>query len=155
LLMDDASAGRFAAALRLTQFAMGFAALYFVAYLPIVSRGLFSGGADVRRLTRQSLLLAAAAAGPLAAVVPLFAHPIVAIVFGADYGPTAAPLQAMIWAVPAVAIGGHFRNALIATDLVRRDLVWVTTSAAVNIVLSVALLGPLGLVGAPIAFTPA
>jgi O-antigen/teichoic acid export membrane protein len=155
LLVGDGAAGRFAAAQRLAQFAMGFAPLYFVGYLPLISKGLVQSPEVLRRLTADSLRMTTLITVPIAAGGALLAEPIVRLVFGPDYAPSAAPLAVLMWAVPALIIGGHFRNALIAASLVRLDLVWVSGSAVTNVLLSVALLPSLGLVGAAIASTMA
>src|SRR3989442_920257 len=66
LVLGDRATGQYAAAQRLMQAAVGFGSLYFVSYLPALSRAAVEGHPTVRRLVGDSLRLTDPFSLPLA-----------------------------------------------------------------------------------------
>jgi len=154
-LLGDNATGQYAAAQRLMQAALGFGSLYFVGYLPALSRATIEGHVAVRRLLGDSLHLTAIFTVPLAVGGTVLARPIVVRLLGSDYAASAAPLAILVWVLPVLTFGGHFRNTLIAARRVRVDLAWVGCSAATNVVLTLLLTPRFELRGAAAAFLAA
>src|SRR5262249_46934077 len=113
------------------------------------------GSASVRRLLAASLRLTAAVTVPVALGGMLLARPIVVKLLGPEYAASVAPLSILVWVVPVLTFGGHFRNALIASNHVRLDLICVAGSAAINVALTLILTASFGLRGAAAAFVVA
>ncbi len=153
VLLDDAAVGRFVAAQKLMLLAMGFAALYFYAYLPLVSQVFDRGAAMLERLLARSIRLTALVTLPLATGATLLAPRVIEVLYGRGYAGSVPVLRVLIWAVPLIIFGGHFRQTLLAANLQAIDLRWSTTAAVTNVIASMALIPAAGLAGAAWATT--
>jgi O-antigen/teichoic acid export membrane protein len=143
--------GQFGAAQRLTLLAGGFTTLYFYGYVPLASRAAQQGSAAITKLVRRSAALTALLTVPFALGATLFASPIVALAFGADYRGAAPVLRVLVWTIPISVLGGHFRHTLISLKHTRVDALAVAAGALTTVVLNVVLTGRLGLIGGAVA----
>jgi PST family polysaccharide transporter len=143
--------GQFGAAQRVAMLAGGFTTLYFYAYVPLAVRASQRGLAAVGTLVRDSVLRSAAGAALFAALVSVFATPLVIRVFGEPYAPAASALRILVWTIPLSVFAGHLRHTLIAARLTRHDLMAVAVGATVTVTLNLALVPSLGLPGGAIA----
>ena len=150
-MLNETAVGWFVAAQKLVMFALGFGALYFIAYLPSISRTFHESLEYLQIFLSRSIYQTALFTLPLALGTTILAERLIALIYGADYGPSAQALQVLIWSVPVIVAGSHFRYALIAANLQRLKLVLDALSALTNIVLTVLLIPASGLLGAALA----
>lgn len=143
--------GHFGAAQRVALLAGGFTTLYFYTYLPLAARASQQGLAAVGTLVRYSVVRSAAGAALFAALVSVFATPLVIRVFGAPYAPAASALRILVWTIPLSVFAGHLRHTLIAARLTRHDLAAVAVGAVATVSLNLVLVPSLGLLGGAIA----
>lgn len=151
LWLDPVAVGEFASAQRLMLFLLGFASLYFLTYLPLVSQALAGDPARVGSIVSRSFALTAALTLPLAFGGTVVARELVLFIFGADYAASARPFQILIWVLPIVIAGAHFRNVVIAANLQRLDLGCVILSGLANIAANIVLVPAYGATGAAVA----
>lgn len=151
LLLEDEAVGHYVGAQRLMLFLLGFASLYFLTYLPLIAGALRHASAEVAPIVSRSIRLTVSLTIPLALGATLLATPIVALVYGPAYVDATRSFQILIWVLPLVIAGAHFRNVLIAANLQRVDLACVGLSALTNVAATVWLVGRLGPPGAAVA----
>lgn len=150
-MLNETAVGWFVAAQKLVLFALGFGALYSMAYLPSVSRAFHESLERLQNFLSRSIYLTALFTLPLALGTTILAERLIALVYGKAYGPGAQTLQVLIWTLPIIVAGSHFRYTLVAANLQRLRLVLDTLSALTNIVLTVVLVSAFGLLGAALA----
>ena len=81
----------------------------------------------------------------------LVAGPLVALIFGAGYGPSARPLQILLVVIPVALLRNVAQGVLLANE--RQDLMLHTVAwaAAANVVLNITLIPLWGMEGAAVA----
>lgn len=142
------AAGHYAAATRISE------ALYFLpviactALFPVVVRSVAQGPAHYAR--RMEALYAVLLWGGLAIATPisLLAPRLIALLFGAEYGPAAEVLRIHAWSLALVGLGVARSRALIAEGLVRFNLLAAAVNLTLNVMLAWLLIPPLGPAGA-------
>jgi PST family polysaccharide transporter len=154
-MLNETAVGYFVGAQKLVFFVLGFGTLYMYAYLPSISNSFREGVPAMQRLLSRSMRLTAMFTLPMALGTVILAPQLIGLVYGATYANSVQPLQLLIWSVPLVVLSGHFRPALIAANLQRLDLLWVTLSAATNVALNLFLIPSLGSAGAALAMVTA
>jgi len=151
LMLNESAVGLFVGAQKLVLFISGFGALYFFAYLPSIARSFTEGRESMQRLLSHSIHLTALFTLPLAFGATIIAPQLFALIYPAAFADAVPAFQVLIWLVPCLMLAGHFRQALIAANLQRVDVIWVALSALLNIVLNLILIPLYGLVGASLA----
>ena len=151
LVMNESAVGLFVGAQKLVLFLTGFGSLYFFAYLPSIARSYTEGRESMQHLLVRSIHLTALLSLPMALGATIIAPQVFALVYPESFAGAVPSFQVMIWMVPCLMLAGHFRQALIAVNLQRLDLIWVAASAGLNVVLSLVLVPLYGLVGASLA----
>ncbi|MGI8619948.1 MAG: oligosaccharide flippase family protein, partial [Gemmatimonadaceae bacterium] len=129
LWLDPAAVGQYTSAQKLMLFLLGFASLYFLTYLPLIAGALARDPAGVGPIISRSFSLTASLTLPLAFGGTVVAGELVQVIYGADYAASVVPFQILIWVLPLVIAGAHFRNTLLAANLQRLDLGCVILSA--------------------------
>lgn len=109
----------------------------------------------MQHLLLRSIHLTAVFSLPLALGATIIAPQLFALVYPAEFAPAVPAFQVLVWLVPCLMLAGHFRQALIAANLQRLDLLWVGLSAALNVALNLLLIPFYGLVGASLAIVVA
>lgn len=153
LWLDPVAVGQYTSAQKLMLFLLGFASLYFLTYLPLIAGALERDPGSVGPIISRSFSLTASLTLPLAFGGTVVADEMVRFIYGPDYAASTVPFQILIWVVPLVIAGAHFRNTLLAANLQRIDLGCVILSAVANVVANLALVPTFGAVGAAMAMT--
>lgn len=105
----------------------------------------------MQRLVSQAALLGSLFAILLAAILALLSGPIISLIFGETYAPSAAPLSILILGHVASALCGPIVVVLNMTGHERVTLIGVSVGTFLNVLLNFALIPRLGMVGAAIA----
>lgn len=79
------------------------------------------------------------------------ASPLLRLTMGDAYLPAADSLRLLAWTIPVVAVGGVFRQLLLARHRQTLDLLAVALGAALNVSLNLALVPRYGVTGAAVA----
>lgn len=111
-----------------------------VATYPLMSRYHSQGGTVfgfiVEKLARFMLIVTL----PVALVLSIYADPIIMLLFGPAYAPTAGILQVLIWYTMLTMVGNVFAKALLIQNRQRWLLVIRVTGLSLNIALTSVLL---------------
>lgn len=109
------------------------------AVYPALTRVAARSRAEVRALCGRSVLLMLAATLPLAVFFTLFAHRLIAILFGPPYLDAAPALQILTWTLPVVGVQSLLGSQLVAVNeqhaLARARLSGLTLFAVLSLVL--------------------
>ena len=148
IVLGAADAGQFSAGSRPALFLLTAVGLYFYSFVVTYSP---LRGDERLPFVRRSVRTALAVSVPIAALLSLFAGPLVDLLFGTAYDDAALVLAIFAWKIPASAVGTTFSGILLARGD-QRALMWnYVLSALVGVVL-VALAAPLlGLTGVAVA----
>lgn len=149
LLRDDALVGWFGAAHRATMAVHTFVWWYFFNLLPTMSGAVGKPAAEIQALTRRSMSWTAWGAFGCALGLALMGPELARLAYGAEFGEAGRLLAGLVWAIPAAAVGGHFRFLLVAYNEQRTLLAWTTLGAVASSGLTLLLTGVLDAV-API-----
>ncbi len=149
--LNNSAVGLFVGAQKLVLFISGFGALYFFAYLPSIARSFTEGRESMQRLLTRSIHLTALFTLPMSLGATIIAPQLFALIYPASFAEAVPAFQVLIWMVPCLMLAGHFRQALIAANLQRVDVIWVALSALLNVALNLILIPLYGLVGASLA----
>lgn len=147
LLVGERPVGWFGAAQRLVLALNTFGVLYLFNLLPTLSRAAKQPTEAVQSIMRTSIPLVAWTTVFVGAAGTIFAEPLMAVVYGAQYGEGAASLRILVWLVPAALLSGHFRYTLVAHDAQRLDLWCAALGGGTCVVLTLLLVpthGPVG-----------
>lgn len=105
----------------------------------------------MQRLLTRSIHLTALFTLPMSLGATIIAPQLFALIYPASFAEAVPAFQVLIWMVPCLMLAGHFRQALIAANLQRVDVIWVALSALLNVALNLILIPLYGLVGASLA----
>lgn len=150
VLRDSAHVGYYAAAYTLVSFLLNVGMTYGISLMPTLARLEPEPEAE-RDLYQTSMAQIFAVALPAALGGTLLAPAIIGLAFGEDYGPSAGAMQILIWSMLVTLYRSVPMAGLLARG--RQDLLLKTSTwaAGLNVVLNVALIPPLGIVGAGVA----
>lgn len=147
---DSAAVGLYAAAYTLVSFFLNLGAAYTMSLLPPMTR-LRHDATAARALYDRSMVQVLAGAIPIATGGFLIAGPVIAMVFGARYGESAAPLRILMLSIPAALIRNVAQSVLVGygrQDQLLHTAIWAT---AINLLLNLTLIPVWGLIGAAVA----
>ena len=158
-LSGQSMAGSFSAALRLVELLKLGHYAYFGALLPVLALRMAEGrGSDregkppvskrMLRLSFTTLLLMAIVA---AVSLSWLAVPVIRMIYGPGYGPSAALLQVMVWILVPYTISAQFSLELVASGRERRVLVATAGSVLLAALAYLVLVPRLGLYGSGLA----
>ncbi len=150
VLVTPTEVGIYGVAARIPLFLAFLSLQFHTAIFPAVTRALAAGGsAHLRRIHRETLQAALGAAIPVALAVSVVSLPLVTLLFGDTYRDSAALLPLLLGRSVIVAVGGLYRNLLLA-GRPSHDARFTTAGLAVTVTVIVALVPILGLAGAAI-----
>ncbi len=151
LMRGEAEAGQYRAAYTIVMLLMMGSFLLDATYQPILARHHATDrdgfGWHLGRLTGAALLLGTT----LPAAVAIGAVPIVRVLFGSEYAPSAGVLAVLMGSLPFAYMGIAWGTALIAAGRQKLLLVASAAGAATNVVGNLVLIPLLGMTGAAIA----
>jgi len=150
VLYGAAAVGYFAAGYTLVTFFLNLGIAYNLSLLPSLTR-LRDAGQDREVLYHTSLAQVFAVGVPAAVGGALLAERITGTLFGPGYAASAAPFALLVWSIPLNLLRDVPLMALLSAEGERwvfRVTLW---SATLNLALNVALIPPLGVVGAALA----
>lgn len=147
-----AEVGLFSSAYRLTfGLLQQFSIFLLLAFMPALSYAYAHAPQDLRGFHRSYGWLSYVCAGGILAVFALFPAAVLRICFGASYAPAAPVLRLLACSIAINFISGPYVAALAATRF-ERELLWQTAgSAAICLLLNVALIPSHGIEGAAAA----
>jgi O-antigen/teichoic acid export membrane protein len=122
--------------------------LYFFNLLPSISRSATLPREHLLDLMRRSMSVAAWSSTFVALVVTLVARPLMTAVYGAEYAGAGRLLALLIWMIPISMLSGHYRYTLIGYGRQTLLLYSISASAALSVVLCLALIPVSGAIGA-------
>jgi O-antigen/teichoic acid export membrane protein len=149
-LRDAASVGYYAAAYALISLVANIGMTYAFTLLPVMSR-TDARSHDETALWSTALAQTVAVSLPVAAGIFMVAPQIIHLGFGDGYAPSAAALRVLAFSIPFFTIRNVPWVAMIARGRVQRLTGAMVWAVAVNLVLNVLLVPPLGTVGAGLA----
>ena len=144
---DSATVGHYAVAYTLVSFFLNLGGSYEMSLLPAITR-LGRERSEQRRLYGSALAQVFTGALPVAIGGCLLAGPLVALVFGAGYAASAAPLRVLIWCIPIAVFRNVAQTGLIAHGQQAQLLRTAGWAAGLNVALNAALVPLWGMVGA-------
>lgn len=147
LFVAPTAVGLYAAAFKIFQLLLGFAASYFIILLPRIAERSHDGRAmaeELRGSLRRVLPLALVAM----LVLALVAGPMLRLLFGQEFGGAATPMRILALALLINVTLRHYRQVLLARGLQRTDWQSSLIGGAVHVAAKLALIPSLGIVGA-------
>lgn len=115
ILATPAAVGIYGAALRLPGFAAVIASKFVAAAFPAVARSVAARDSSQLGLIHGELLRAFVGTGlPMALAISLVSDPLMRLLFGEAFGDSGPLLQILIWKALLVAVGGLYRNVVLA-----------------------------------------
>lgn len=150
VLKDAASVGYYAVAYTLISFVQNLGVAYTMSLIPTLT-ALRADRAAAQRAVDDGMAQAMFGALPITIGGVIVAPGLVTLLFGSGYAASAAPLQVLLLVVPIALVRNVWQAVLVAydrQDLMLRTVVW---AAGVNVLLNVALIPPLGMIGAAAA----
>ena len=150
ILRDTTTVGYYAAAYAPISFLLNVGVAYSLSLLPTLTRLRHDPAAE-RDLYHTSSAHVMAVALPVAVGGLLVARQIIALIFGPEFVPAGSALAILICSVPMSAVRDLSVVALLSRG--REDLLFriLTASAAMSVVLCLALIPPFGMIGAAVA----
>lgn len=142
--------GFYAAAYTLISFFQNLGVAYTMSLIPSITR-VRNDASAARTLFDGSMAQVMALGLPVMVGGILVAGPLVALIFGSGYGPSARPLQILLVVIPVALLRNVAQGVLLANE--RQDLMLHTVAwaAAANVVLNVTLIPLWGMEGAAVA----
>ncbi len=147
VLHGTAAVGYYAAGYTLVTFFLNLGIAYNLSLLPSLTR-LRHTAADLETLFHTATAQVFAIGLPLAVGGSLLAAPIVRLLFGPGYSASAAPFAILIWAIPLNLLRDVPLMALLSAEGEHWVFRVTLASAALNLLLNIALIPHFGLVGA-------
>lgn len=148
MLVTGPEVGWFGAAHRIVISVHTFVWLYFFTLFPSVARSSRGSLEVLHRLTNTSLQVTAWSGVFLGVVGSIFAHPIITLVYGPEYGQSVAAFRVLIWVIPLALMSGHYRYALIAYGRQGMEFLTAACGAGLNVLVNLFLIPSYGLIGA-------
>jgi O-antigen/teichoic acid export membrane protein/SAM-dependent methyltransferase len=124
---------------------------YFMGLFPSLSRAFAESRERFGAMVGDSLGLAAIFAVPVGIGGTFLAEPIVRVLFGQAYAPSAPVLQVLCWSATLVMLRGTFRQACNAAGRPRLDLACAAIATTLNVGLNLLLIPRYGMLGAAAA----
>lgn len=143
--------GLYSAAVRLVELSNLLPAIAMTSIFPLMARSHAHEPERVDALFRTSIRTLAAALVPVAVVEILYAGPLIALLFGAEFAASAPILRLLAPAAILVASDIVMNARLIASGLERRNFQLILMATAANIVATLALVPSRGAPGAVVA----
>jgi len=142
--------GFYAASYTLISFFQNLGVAYTMSLIPSITR-VRNDASAARALIDGSMAQVMALGLPVMIGGMLVAGPLVSLIFGAGYGPSARPLQILLVVIPVALLRNVAQGVLLANE--RQDLMLHTVAwaAAANVVLNVTLIPFWGMEGAAAA----
>jgi len=149
-----ASAGQFKVAFQLASgAALLVPGVFGALLLPMMANALSQGQEVANRRLAMSTSYLAALAAPLVAFGAVFAQPIIALLYGAEYAPAATAFAFCLAALSLTTLSQGASSYLLGADRQRALMVIVLACALVKVALDVVLIRAYGLHGAIAAFS--
>lgn len=136
--------GWYNAAYRLVFNAVGLVGGFLVAMTPSLAREHVVDPQRVARWVQASLAWMTVFALPAAAGLSLLAAPVVALLYGADFAPSALALAIIAWDIPLVLLLSFFGNVTAATGRERPAAAIYLAATGLNLALNLALIPRFG-----------
>lgn len=141
----------FGAAHRIVISLATFAWLYHFNLFPAVCQSLAESTEALSGLVRLSFRATAWISFFVVLLTSLAAGPICRLAFGPAFEGTAAPLSVLLWTLPAIALAGHARFALIANGQQFYVLISQVAGVGTTLLVGLALIPSLGALGGAVA----
>ncbi|MBA3342506.1 MAG: flippase [Gemmatimonadaceae bacterium] len=151
LLASNSDVGLYTAAYRVCLLVTTIAMATHVVFLPGLVESAAAGPERVTTVMSRSLSLTSAVIIPLVVGGIVLAEPLLAFLFGAEYGAAAVAFQLLLASIGVLAIHGIAHNVFVAMHQTGREAVIFGAAAIVNIGLNVILIPRYGLIGAAFA----
>jgi O-antigen/teichoic acid export membrane protein len=151
LWLGAGAAGIYGAAYRLVWVPIMIATAYQVALRPSVCRASLVGPDHVEAVMSSSMRIAAAVSFGIVLGGSLIARPLIEAIYGAGYRAAAEPFTLLLVSFGLMVVSRCYRTLLIAFGHERVDFRIMAVSAAINVILNLCLIYPLGLTGAALA----
>lgn len=149
LMLGEFELGLYSAAYRFCFLLLAVAAALHVAFLPAFAR--VQDPTEYRGLAIRAIELSAVVAVPFVVGGAWLAGPLLAAVFGAEYGAGAAPFRLLLLSIGFIFLHGTMHNLLLVLGRTRDETRIIAVAAFINGVISFLLIPRLGLVGAAFA----
>lgn len=146
-LVSRTELGWYAGAFKLFLVSTSLGALYFVVLFPRMARAAAEPVSTLAQELHASIGRVLLAAAPFAAVLALFAAPLLQTLFGPSFTAAAPSFQVLLVALLVNLTGNHFRNALVAQGRQRLDFGVTAAASAVHVVSKALLIPVLGILG--------
>lgn len=141
IMKTNRDVGLYSEAYKILEVLIAFPAIFAGLLMPLLSKSAFTDWDKFKRVIRKGFDFLILAGGAVVAVGFALAKPIVVIVGGEQFEPSARILQVLVFAVAAIFIGNLFANAVVAVDK-QRKMVWAYLATAVISVIFYWLLIP-------------
>jgi O-antigen/teichoic acid export membrane protein len=151
LWLGAGAAGIYGAAYRLVWVPIMIATAYQVALRPSVCRASLVGHAQVEAVMSGSMRIAAAVSFGIVLGGSLLARPLIDAIYGPGYRAAVEPFIFLLTSFGLMVVSRCYRTLLIASGHERIDFRIMAVSAAINVILNLCLIYPLGLTGAALA----
>jgi len=152
IMRTPAEVGHYSAAVRLATAAHFLPILLSTALFPAIIRSRKEDAAELYNQRMQALYDLALWIGiGLAIGFTLFAIPVVDILYGQPYAPSARAAILLSWAIPVIAVSMISNRWYVAEDLQRYGLYCTIFAAITNVILNLLLIPIYGIEGAAIA----
>lgn len=147
MLLTLANAGAYGAAYKIYLLGMSAISLYMIVSFPKIVR---IAGAQPNHLSRQlilSILIVLTVGSPALIGGTVFAGDILGGLFGSQFAAGGASLRILLATLVLYAVLTHYRNALLAFEKQRIDMLLVGAGAAVHVSAKIGLVGRFGMEG--------
>jgi O-antigen/teichoic acid export membrane protein len=143
--------GYYAAAVRLTETFSFIPSAFMMSVFPVMSSYFKTSKDSLTTSYRMSFKYMLMLIIPIAVGTTLLSKPIISLIYGQRFLPSASALSILIWSEVFVFFGIVNQQTLISTNKQRIDFTLTSISALVNVVLNLILIPQYGIVGAGIA----
>lgn len=145
---NDQTVGWYNADSKLILLLITFINLYYSAAYPVISRLMKPQADEAQRIVHITSKFMIVALIPVAAGATILAHPLLNLLYGAEFTPGAPALQVLIWTTLIMSVGTMYGFTLIAAGK-RSTYMWgVAIGALVNVIVNAALIPRFSAVGA-------
>lgn len=145
--------GYYSAAVRLTEFARILPLAFIGAVFPLMSSFAAHSEEPFIKAYQRSFKYMATLIAPITVGVTLLAKPLIFVIYGREFLPSASALAVLIWSEVVAFLGVINNKILIATDKQKWDALFTGAIAVVNVVLCIALIPRYSFIGASLATT--
>lgn len=143
--------GFYSAAVRLPEALIMFPSAFMISVFPLMSRYFKTSGKSLTRIYTLSFKYMLMLIIPIAMGTTLLSRPMISLIYGERFLPSAPALSILIWSEIFVFYGLIHYEILISTDKQRIYFLFSLTGAIVNVILNLILIPRYGIVGASIA----